>query len=123
MPNFKPIVSLSNRSLKGRWIQIGNIEIREISNCRTSTSSTIQTQQPPQFESISVPSISDNSEEEIILCDISDVSDNEKYETNTENKEKVASFLRTWKFKNNLTSTAVNELLCFLKENGHPYLP
>lgn len=40
-----------------------------------------------------------------------------------ENSEDYASFLKTWKFKYNVTNSALNGLLVFLRNNGHPELP
>lgn len=41
----------------------------------------------------------------------------------TDQYEDYASFLVNWKFSNNVTNTALNELLTFLKNNGHLQLP
>lgn len=127
MPRYKPFDVASKRTILRHFASTSSDNSFNENINQTSSATTLPALAPiellppePVIENIdsdeeSIKGI--DSDEE---CVLSDLSDNE-FDVNEH--EKYIAFLTEWKFSNNVSNTALNELLCFLKSNGHSYLP
>lgn len=118
MPKYKTLNNLGKRSLKRRF-KMFYIQ-KEVPN-NELIEKEVPNNEPIEKEGPNNEPISFVSEGSLNgqSCSESEESDFEE----AVNCEDIKTFLVNWKFKHCVTNSALNDLLIFLRSNGHPTLP